>query len=73
MPSMDALKIGWTIVAIMLVFSGIHDIMVPEIYGRVRLPESEPLLKGASVVLLGIAELGLGIFLLYRQWFRRQA
>ena len=73
MPSTDARRIGWTVVAIVLLVSGVNEIMVPEIYGRVRLPESEPLLKGVPVILLGIVQLGLGVFLLYRQWFRRQA
>jgi len=72
MPTADARKVGWTSVAVLLIVSGANDTVHAEIFGRVRLPESRPLLKGASVVLLGIVELGVGIFLLYRQWFRRQ-
>lgn len=73
MRSADALKIGSTVVAMVLIGSGVNDIAVPEIYRRVRLLESEPLLKGAPVVLLGLLEPGSGALFLYRQWLRPKA
>jgi len=64
--------IGWSIVARVLIVSGANDIVHPEIFGRVRLPESQPLLRGAPVVVLGMAQFAAGIFVLFRRWFRRQ-
>jgi len=72
MPTADAREVGWTIVVAELIVSGANDIVHPEIFGRVRLPESRPLLQGAPVVMLGIAQFAVGILLLYRQRFRRQ-
>ena len=61
-------RLAWSIVAVLLIVMGLHDILIPEIYGRVRMPESQPLLAGTPVVVLGLVQFALGIGLLYRQW-----
>lgn len=67
MGSRDIGKFGWTLVALVLIVSGASDVVTPEVYPRIRDAGAEPVMQGAPVVWLAIA-----LWLLYRQWFRRQ-
>lgn len=59
-------------VAVILIVSGVSDIVTSEIYPRIRDVGAEPVMKGAPVVWLDIAQLAIGLWFLYRQWSRRQ-
>ncbi len=59
-------RLGWIIVAVVLAISGIQHVITPEIYGRVRISGEPPLLEGISVIIIGLVELLIGIFLFLR-------
>jgi len=62
----DVTRFGWLIVAVVLGWSGMRHMIDMEIYGRVRLPGTSPLLAGGTVFVIGLVELAIGIFCLYR-------
>jgi uncharacterized membrane protein len=64
--NVDLTRLGWLIVGIVLSVSGIRHMIAPEIYGRVRVSGSPPLMEGWPVFLIGLVELAVGITLVVR-------
>jgi len=62
----DISEFGWLIVGVVLVLSGLGDVVTPEIYGRVRMAGQAPLLEGWPVVLLGLAQMAVGALMVIR-------
>lgn len=63
----DVSRFGWVLVAMILIFSGAEHALTQKLYGRVR-TGGEPLLEGGLVLALGIVEVLLGAWLLWRQF-----
>ena len=63
---MDAKRIGWIAVAIILVIDGVSTAWTGEIFGKVRMAETGPLLQGWYVHLIGVIEALFGATLIYR-------
>lgn len=62
----DITAYGWLVVGVVLVLSGLSDVFTPEIYGRVRIPGQTPMLQGWPVVMLGLGQLAVGLFMVIR-------
>ena len=62
----DVTRFGWLIVAVILGWSGIRHMTEMEIYGRVRMPGALPEIEEGPVFVIGLIELGIGVFCLYR-------
>lgn len=68
--SSRARRLGWSVVGAVLLGSGLRHMWLPEIYGRVRLANSLPIMHGWPVALVGLLEFAGGIYLIYRMWKR---
>jgi len=66
------LRLGWLIVAAILLYSGVEHMVTQTLYGRVRI-DNTPLLQGGVVVLLGLVEVLLGIALIWLHWRSRES
>jgi uncharacterized membrane protein len=62
----DVTRLGWLVVAIILGWTGIQHMINMKIFGKVVMPGSAPLMEGAPVFVIGLFELALGVFCLYR-------
>lgn len=63
-------QFGWVLVGTLLLFSAFEHLMTQQLYGRTS-PNGEPLMEGGIVIALGIVELVLGGWVLWRQFTRR--
>jgi hypothetical protein len=70
-PLKDAARIGWFAVAVVLIVSGARHVFPQQIYGRPKMAGMPPLMEGRPVVVIGLAELLLGVVLLFRVARRR--
>ena len=61
-------RFGWVLIGMLLLFAGKEHVTTRVLYGRVS---DEPLLQGGVVFALGLVELGLGAWVLWRQFTRR--
>ena len=59
-------KLGWGIVAILLVIDGIRHAITGQLWGRVRLSDSVPVSEGWQVVTLGLVEAMFGLYFAWR-------
>lgn len=62
----DVTRLGLFVVAIILSWSGIYHMIEMELYGKVRMPGATPFMEGGSVFMLGLVEVVIGLFCLYR-------
>ena len=66
----DITPIGWLIVGMILIGSGVRLMIVREVYGKVRMPGQLPSIEGWPVFFGGLGEMLLGLLLVY--WFLRK-
>ena len=66
----DVTPFGWLLVGVILTVSGIQHMIRQEIYGKVRMPGKPPLMEGWPVFFSGMAEMAVGVILVY--WFFRK-
>ena len=59
-------KIGWGIVALILVADGIRLAVTGQLWSRVRLSDQVPVSEGWHIVILGIVEAVVGLYIAYR-------
>ena len=61
----DITPYGWLLVGALCVISGIRHMIIQEIYGKVRTVGAPPLMEGGPVLVTGLLELLLGLFIAY--------
>lgn len=66
----DIKPVGWSIVGVVCIFSGIRLMIRQEIYGRVHVAGAAPMMEGWPVFFFGLGEFLLGVFLLF--WFAKK-
>lgn len=66
----DISRLVWMIIGIMLIISGGKHVITQHIVNRIHVG-GPPLLHGWSVVLLGLIEIALGVWLIVRYLRRR--
>jgi hypothetical protein len=59
----------WIAIGGVLVYSGIRLMIVQEVPSKIRL-DGIPAIEGMPVVFMGLLELALGVFLIWRWWRR---
>jgi len=62
----DATRIGWGIVALILVYGGLQHVASGRIWGRIRGGGTDPALEGWPVIVIGLVEASAGAYLAYR-------
>jgi len=63
----DITRFGWLIVGAVLAYGGLYAMVTREIYGKVRMPGSAPLVEGWLVFLIGVLEVIAGVLLV--MWY----
>ena len=65
----ELMRFGWVLAGMLLLFAGWEHVTTRVFYGRAS---AEPLLQGDIVFVLGLVELGLGAWVLWRLLRRRE-
>jgi len=63
-------RYAWIVIGGILVYSGLHHMMNQKLYGKVHWGDS-PIMQGWPVAGLGLIEIALGGYLIWR-WLKRQ-
>ena len=64
----ELMRFGWVLLGMLLLFAGYEHVTTRVFHGRAS---GEPLLEGSVVVVLGLVELALGAWVLWRLLKRR--
>ena len=67
----DITRVGWGIVAMILVYDGLTHAVTGQAWGRIKGAGILPVSEGWQVVILGLLEAAFGLYLGYRLLFRR--
>jgi hypothetical protein len=62
-------RYAWIVIGGILVYAGLQHVLTQKLYGKVRLGDS-PILEGGTVMGLGVIEVVLGVYLIWR-WLKR--
>jgi hypothetical protein len=62
-------RYAWIVIGGILVYTGVRHLMTQKLYGKVNLGDS-PIMEGWSVTGLGLIEIALGGYLIWR-WLNR--
>lgn len=62
-------RYAWIVIGGILIFAGLQHMIIQKLYGKVRLGDT-PVMEGWSVAGLGLLEVVLGGYLIWRWWRR---